>query len=77
VGQTNTYAEWNGATGSTVFVEIYKGTTYKGLYHGETANDGHVDRSIALEDWGTGSDFRLKIIDSNDNYGWSDYFTIQ
>ena len=57
--------------------EIYQGDTYKGLYHGSTANDGHVDRSGALDDWGTGSTFRIKAIDSNDNFGWSVEFTIE
>ena len=75
--QTETYCEWNNATGSTVQVEIYQGTTYKGIYHGETDNDGHCDRTTALEDWGTGTDFKLKVIDSNDNFGWSDEFTIE
>ena len=75
--QTDTYCEWNNATGSTVEFEIYQGETLKGTYHSSTDNDGHVNRSAALEDWGTGNDFRIKAIDSESNYGWSNYFTIE
>ncbi len=75
--QTNTYCDWENATGDNVYIEIYKGAIYQGLYHDETANDGQCTRNEALGNWGTGNDFRLKVIDANDKIGWSDYFTIQ
>ena len=75
LGGGNTYAEWTGATDSVLF-EIYAGGLYKGVYHITTANDGHVDGSAALDDWGTGNEFQLKIIDKNGNFGWSEKFSI-
>ncbi|MCF7794006.1 MAG: hypothetical protein K9N09_07170 [Candidatus Cloacimonetes bacterium] len=75
--QTNTYCEWENATGANVYIEIYKGETLVGIYHIETENTGHVDRTEALGDWGTGTNFRLKVIDSDENFGWSEYFVIQ
>ena len=75
-GQTNTYVDWNNATGSQVMVEIYKDDVYVDIYHDWTANDGHAVLSV-LGDWGTGDDFQLKVIDENDNYGWSEAFTIE
>ena len=75
--QTDTYCDWYNATGSTVYIEIYKSDTYLDIYQDETDNDGHTSRNGALGDWGTGSDFRLRVIDSNSNEGWSEYFTIE
>lgn len=74
---TNTSCDWSNASGNTIYVEIYKGSVYKGIYHGETSNDGHCERGIPLDNWGTGTDFRLKVIDNEGNYGWSEYFTIE
>ncbi len=75
--QTNTYCDWSGATGEEVTIEIYKGDVYAGLYQNQTTNDGHCTRQEALGDWGSGDDFQLKLIDANENVGWSAYFTIE
>lgn len=75
--EEDTYCEWNYATGATVYIEIYKGNVLKGLYHDETANDGFCRHNGALDEWGSGTDFRLRLIDANNNEGWSDYFTIE
>jgi hypothetical protein len=75
--QIETYCDWTDATGETVYIEIYKGGSYLDIYHEDTTNDGHCSRNGALGNWETGSDFRLKVIDSDDNYGWSEFFTIQ
>lgn len=75
--QIDTYCDWEDATGDSVYIEIYQGSIYKGLYHEWTDNDGHCTHNGALEDWGTGTDFRLKVIDANSDYGWSEFFTIQ
>ncbi|MDO9577065.1 MAG: hypothetical protein Q7J16_04200 [Candidatus Cloacimonadales bacterium] len=75
--QVNTYCDWTDATGDSIYAEIYQGTTYKGIWHDWTDNDGHTSRNGALDDWGAGTDFRLKVIDSDDNFGWSSYFTIE
>lgn len=75
--ETNTYCEWNNATGATVNIAVYQSTSFKGFYVDETNNDGYYSREIANGDWGSGSDFRLKVTDSNNNFGWSEFFTIQ
>jgi hypothetical protein len=75
--QEDTYCDWINASGATVYVEIYKGGNYLDIYHEETDNDGHCVYNGPLPDWGTGSDFQLKIIDAEGNFDFSDYFTIE
>ena len=75
--EAGTYVEWTGATGSEVMFEIYKNGTYMGLYHGWTDNDGYAGRTAQLDaSWTAGTGYQLKAIDRNDNYGWSDSFSI-
>ena len=40
----------------------------------ETYNSG--DENITIGSWGTGENFRFKITDNLDNYGYSDAFSI-
>jgi len=75
--ETNTFCDWTNFPGDSVYVEIYQGTSLKGFYHNWTNNDGHCSRNVALGDWGNGTDFRLKVIDSDYNFAWSEYFTIE
>jgi len=72
-----TYLEWNGAQGSWIIADIYKSFIYLDVFHGQTNNDGHADRGPIPSDWGTGNDYRIIILDENDNYGYSDFFTIE
>ncbi len=68
--------EWNNATGNQIIVMIFKDNVELGICHDWTAND-NICNGWVNPDWGTGNNFRLKVIDENDNYGWSEEFTIQ
>ena len=69
--------EWNGCTGTQVFVDLYQGDHVVANLLSWTSNDGSEDLGINVDPaWGTGSDFRLKIIDENNKFGWSDEFGI-
>ncbi len=82
-GESGTYIEWSGATGTSIDCDIYQGDTYLGPYvtgvnNADSDNDGVYTyrNQTPLDDFETGSDYRLKIKDNEGNYGWSSYFTI-
>jgi len=76
-GQPAGLVEWNGCTGSQVFVDLYRGDQFVANLIATTPNDGSEDPGVNVDPaWGTGSDFRLKVIDENNKFGWSDYFGI-
>jgi hypothetical protein len=76
-GQQLTRVLWNGASGSQVRMSIFKGDQFIAPYLWWTANDGEAVRGPAIPaEWGSGSDYRMKVIDSNGNIGWSEYFSI-
>ncbi len=69
--------EWSGCTGTEVFVDLYQGGNFVANLIGTTANDGSEDPGMNVDpSWGTGSDFRLKVIDENNKFGWSEYFGV-
>ncbi len=69
--------EWTGCTGTEVFVDLYQGDTFVANVIGVTPNDGSEDPGINVDPaWGTGSNFRLKVIDENNKFGWSADFGI-
>lgn len=74
--ETDTYVEWEGATGTQVQIELYKNGIYIELYHDWTANDGRAVRGLALPATAYASNYQLKVIDDMGNYGWSDFFAI-
>lgn len=74
--QTQSYCTWNGSQADSIQFEIYKGDSLVGEYHGKTLNDGKVDRTSKLGKWGTGSNYRIRAIDTDGNFGWSEYFSI-
>lgn len=68
--------EWSGAIGDRIKVEIYKGNVLLSPgFRSYNSNSGQFDRFIE-DEWGTGKNFRLKLTDDEDNFGWSEYFTI-
>lgn len=63
--------------GRTIRVDLYKGNTLVGEYHPATDNDGHCERVSVPCEWGSGSDFRVRVVhEPTGDFGWSDYFTI-
>lgn len=67
--------EWSNAEGSQVLVEIYQYGVYIGICHNWTANDGQCNGQVQ-EEWGVGDYFKVKVIEENEIYGWSEYFSI-
>ena len=67
---------WTNATGSQIRALIYKNEEYLDIAHDWTANDGEAYFSWDISAWGTGSDYKIKVEDNNDNFGWSNEFTI-
>ncbi|MBN1461458.1 MAG: hypothetical protein JXA57_18170, partial [Armatimonadetes bacterium] len=66
-------------TGSQARGLLYKNGSYVAEAHGWTANDGDCGTTTSAipSSWGTGSDYQIKVEDSDGNYGWSAYFTIR
>lgn len=63
--------------GRTIRVELYKGGSLVDDYHLETDNDGHCMRDSVPCDWGSGTDFQVKVIhEPTGDYGWSESFAI-
>jgi hypothetical protein len=67
---------WSNATGAQVLIELYQNGEYIGVCHNWTANDGTCHGWV-VEDWESGINFKVKVIDTSDNYGWSQNFEIQ
>ena len=67
---------WTNATGSQIRALIYKNEEYLDIAHDWTANDREAYFSWDFSAWGTGSDYKIKVEDNNDNFGWSNEFTI-
>jgi len=72
VGQ-NISVTWNNAQGSTVDVYFYSGSTMFDQFNDGTSNDGLINDQCPDS---PGNNKRIKIEDSEGNYGWSDYFTV-
>ena len=73
------YVNWGGASGSQVYMDIWRGDTNLGLYHPWTSNDGHAEApgpgDSWRDKWGYGIDFRIQVIDQVGNHGFSGAFT--
>ena len=78
--QTDTQVIWEYPTilsSDSVRVDIYKNGTLLDSYCSWTDNDGSYTRASAIPSlWGIGDDYQLKVYDTQDNYGWSDEFSI-
>ena len=76
-GLTNTEVHWESAQGDSVRIEIWKDTSKVADYCFWTENDGAFTRTTAvLGNWGEGNNFKIKVIDSLGNIGWSDFFAL-
>ena len=80
-GEAGTRIEWSGAMGSSIDCDIYKGDTYLGSYvtgvnNSENTGICEYQNQTPLDDFESGSNYRVKIKDNEGNYGWSAYFTI-
>ena len=69
------YIEWENAEGSQVLVKLYHYGVYIDICHPWTDNDD-ICHGWVEDDWGVGDYYKVKVLDTNGNYGWSDYFTI-
>ncbi len=76
-GAAMTELAWSGCEGSTVSADLYYGLNrVTRLIEDSPNDDGEIPLGLVLAEWGTGSDFRIKVIDENNKFGWSDYFAI-
>ncbi len=76
-GQINTDVTWTPISGETVSIEIWYEGLLLDVYKDCTTNDGQFERVEGIpENWGTGTDFSIKVIDEDGNYGFSESFSI-
>ena len=76
-GETPAAVEWTPSDAATVFVDLYKGDALVATVIASTANDGSAVLDGPVDPaWGTGADYRLKVVDSDDHFGWSETFGI-
>ena len=82
--ETNTQVVWNypaidaPLSGDEVLLQLYSGATYVADYSGGyITNTGTYTRTEGINPaWGTGSNYRIKVLDNLGNFGWSDSFTV-
>jgi len=76
-GERGCRVEWDGLPGNLIKMELYHGDNLVGEFIGWENNDNSAVRSVTIpSNWGSGIDFRIKVIDNLDNYLWSDWFQI-
>lgn len=76
-GQSPIGAQYTPDAIGNVRADLYKGGILVGEYHQLTVDDGSFFRAFCPPEWGTGSDFRVRIErPSTGDFGWSDEFTI-
>ncbi len=68
---------WSGSTAGQVIIDLYKGEVRLGTVVDWTANDGSEPLNYAvLASWGTGANYRLKVVGDDNKFGWSAAFGI-
>ena len=68
---------WSGSAATQVQVDLYKGSLFVATAIAWTANDGSEPLGYAVPaTWGTGSNFRLKVVGDDGKFGWSEPFGI-
>jgi hypothetical protein len=76
-GEVPTTIVWSGSEATQVFMELYKGDLYVAEFLPLTANDGTETPTFTIpSEWGTGSDFRIRVMGDDDKWGWSEEFGI-
>jgi hypothetical protein len=68
---------WSGSAAAQVKIDLYKGDLRIGTVVDWTANDGSEPLGYAVPaSWGTGANFRLKVVGDDIKFGWSATFGI-
>jgi len=68
---------WSGATGVDVVLDLYKGTQFLTRLADWTANDGHEILTGTVDAaWGTGNNYRIKVVGDDNRFAWSGTFGI-
>jgi len=64
-------------SGDSIKIDLYKGTEWVATITGMTVNGGifQLTDLIPME-WGTGSNYMVKVTDNDGNFGWSSEFSI-
>jgi len=76
-GETMSEIAWSGCGGTMVSADLYYGLArISRLFENSPNDDTELPLGLVLAEWGTGTDFRIKVIDEDDRFGWSDYFAI-
>lgn len=79
--QTNTVVLWNYPVVlayDSVKIDIYKNDAFLDTFSSWTGNSGAYTRTEPIpSDWGTGSNYQVRVEDDFGNFGYSEYFTIE
>lgn len=76
-GEPMTAVTWSGASGANVVLDLYAGTAFVARLADWTANDGQETPAGTVDPaWGTGSDFRIKVVGNDNRFAWSPSFGV-
>jgi enediyne biosynthesis protein E4 len=76
-GESMSEVAWFGSEGSSVSIDLYRGDERLTRLIEGSPNDGSETPGGAVPvEWGTGADYRVKVVDEEDKFGWSAYFSI-
>ncbi len=76
-GEAMTEIAWFDCEGSLVSADLYSGMTRLVRLFENSDNDGtETPVGTVAAEWGTGADFRIKVLDEDGKFGWSDEFAI-
>ncbi|MCP4546665.1 MAG: hypothetical protein GY835_09410, partial [bacterium] len=71
-GETLGGMSWSGCDAATVKVNLYKGNELVAMLVDWTTNTGSASIGTASSAWGTGPDYRLKVIGDDNKFGYSE-----
>ncbi|MCP4545609.1 MAG: hypothetical protein GY835_03955, partial [bacterium] len=75
-GETPDDIAWSGCDAATVKINLFKGDEFITMISDWTANTGSAALGAVPSAWGTGADYRLKVIGDDNKFGWSETFGI-
>ncbi|MBM4117431.1 hypothetical protein FJ251_06745 [bacterium] len=76
-GEPMTTVTWSGASGASVVLDLYADTQFVARLADWTANDGQETPAGPVDPaWGTGGDFRIKVVGDDGRFAWSPRFGI-
>ena len=68
---------WTGASGTAVVLDLYAGSAFVTRLADWSANDGEETPAGTVDPaWGTGNDFRIKVVGDDGYFAWSPYFGV-